>query len=185
VQELIALARSKPGELNYASSGLGASNHLAAELFNAMAGVQIVRIGYKGAGPGLNDLMAGRIQVMFPTAGAAIPAMKLGRVKALAVTSLERSQVAPELPTVASSGLPGYESIAIYGVFAPAGTPRAVVARLNDALARVLETRDVKDLFFRLGMETVGGSPARLGEKVREEMNRLGMVIKAAGIQAR
>src|SRR5262245_6999582 len=121
VGELIALAKAKPGALNYASSGTGATNHLAAELFKTMAGVDIVRIGYKGANQGLNDLMAGQVQVMFPTAGAAAPHVKAGRVKALAVTSAERSSIAPELPTVASSGLPGYESLAIYGVFAPAG----------------------------------------------------------------
>src|SRR5688572_6975684 len=115
VQDLVALAKARPGTLNYASSGMGATNHLAAELFKTMAGVDIVQIGYKGAGPGLNDLIAGQIQVMFPTAGAAVPHMKSGRVKALAVTSPGRSPVAPQLPTVAASGLPGYESLAIDG----------------------------------------------------------------------
>jgi len=185
VQQLVALAKSKPGELNYASSGLGASNHLAAELFKSMAGVDIVRIGYKGASPGLNDLMAGRIHVMFPTAGAAMPLVKLGRVKALAVTSLERSRIAPDLPTLASSGLPGYESLAIYGVFAPAGTPKVIIERLNKEMVRVLALPDLKSLIGRLGMETVGSSPAQLGDKVKEEMSRLGKVIRAAGIKAR
>ena len=183
VQGLIDLAKSKPGELNYASSGMGASNHLAAELFKAMAEVDIVRIGYKGASPGLNDLIAGQIQVMFPTAGAAVPHIKTGRVKALAVTSQERSSVAPDLPTVAASGLPGYESLAIYGIFAPAGTPRPIINRLNKEIVRVLAAPEVKDRFFKLGMETVGGSPEQLAAKVRSEMKRMAKVIKAAGIK--
>jgi tripartite-type tricarboxylate transporter receptor subunit TctC len=185
VRELIALAKAKPGQLNYASSALGASNHLAAELFKAMAGVDIVRVGYKGASPGLNDLMAGNVQVMFPTAGAAVPHMKSGRVRALAVTSQERSAVAPDLPTLAESGLPGYESLAIYGVFAPAGTPRPIINRLNQEIVRVLAASEVKDLFFKLGMETVGGSPEQLGAKVKSEMTRMEKVIQAAGIKAR
>jgi tripartite-type tricarboxylate transporter receptor subunit TctC len=183
VQQLIALAKSKPGDLNYASSGLGASNHLAAELFKSMAGVDIVRVGYKGASPGLNDLMAGRVQVMFPTAGSAVPLIKLGRIKALAVTGLARSKIVPELPTVAESGLPGYESLAIYGVFAPARTPKSIIGRLNKEIVQVLALPEVKGLFFKLGMETVGGSPEQLRGKVHDEMNRLGKVIQAAGIK--
>jgi tripartite-type tricarboxylate transporter receptor subunit TctC len=183
VKDLIALARSKPGQLNYASSGMGASNHLAAELFNSMAGVDIVRIGYKGAGPGLNDVIAGQIQVMFPTAGAAVPLMKSGRIKALAVTGLERSPVAPELPTIAESGLPGYESLAVYGIFAPAGTPKPIISLLNGEIVRVLATPEVKDRFFRLGMETVGGSPEQLAAKVKSEMTRMAKVIQQAGIK--
>jgi tripartite-type tricarboxylate transporter receptor subunit TctC len=183
VQQLVTMAKSKPGELNYASSGLGASNHLAAELFKSMAGVDIVRVAYKGANPGLNDLMAGRVHVMFPTAGAVVPLIKLGRIKALAVTSLERSIVAPELPTVAESGLPGYESLAIYGVFAPVKTPKPIIGRLNKEIVRVLARPEVKSLFFKLGMETVGSSPAQLGDKVEDEMNRIGKVIRAAGIK--
>jgi tripartite-type tricarboxylate transporter receptor subunit TctC len=183
VQDLIALARAKPGELNYASSGTGASNHLAAELFNTMAGVNIVRIGYKGASPGLNDLIAGQIQVMFPTVGAAAPLMKAGRVKALAVTGPERSPLVPQLPTVAASGLPGYESLAIYGIFAPRGTARPIVDRLNREIVRVLGSADVKQRFAGLGMETVGGSPEQLAAKVRDEMARMVKVIKAAGIK--
>jgi tripartite-type tricarboxylate transporter receptor subunit TctC len=183
VKDLVALAKAKPGELNYASSGMGASNHLAAELFKAMAGVDIVRIGYKGAGPGLNDLMAGQIQVMFPTAGAAVPHMKSGRIRALAVTGLERSPVAPDLPTVAASGLPGYESLAVYGIFAPARTPQPIISLLNREIVRVLATAEVKDRFFRLGMETVGGSPEQLAAKVKSEMARMGKVIEKAGIK--
>jgi tripartite-type tricarboxylate transporter receptor subunit TctC len=185
VQELVALAKSKPGALNYASSGMGATNHLAAELFKTMAGVDIVQIGYKGAGPGLNDLIAGQIQVMFPTAGAAAPHMKSGRVKALAVTSLQRSPVVPQLPTVAESGLPGYESLAIYGIFAPAKTPRPIVERLNGDIVRILAAPEVKERFFAMGMETVGGTPGELAARVNSEMARMGRVIKQAGIKQR
>ncbi len=184
VAELIALAKSKPGGLNYASSGTGATNHLAAELFKTMAGVDIVRIGYKGAGPGLNDLIANQIQVMFPTAGAAAPHVKAGRVKALAVTSAERSSIAPQLPTIAASGLPGYESLAIYGIFVPAGTPRALVNRLNGEIARILGSADVKEKFFSMGMEAVGGTPEQLAARVRADVVRMGKVIRDAGIRA-
>jgi tripartite-type tricarboxylate transporter receptor subunit TctC len=183
VPELIALAKSKPGGLNYASSGTGATNHLAAELFKTLAGVDIVRIGYKGAGPGLNDLIANQIQVMFPTAGAAAPHMKAGRVKALAVTSAERSSIAPQLPTIAASGLPGYESIAIYGIFVPAGTPRAIVSRLNGEIVKVLGSADVKERFFSMGMEAVGGTPEELTARVKADVVRMGKVIRDAGIK--
>ncbi len=183
VAELIALAKSKPGALNYASSGTGATNHLAAELFKTMAGVDIVRIGYKGAGPGLNDLIANQIQVMFPTAGAAAPHVKAGRVKALAVTSAERSSIAPQLPTIADSGLPGYESLAIYGIFVPAGTPRALVNRLNGEIVRILGSADVKEKFFSMGMEAVGGTPVELTARVKADIVRMGRVIRDAGIK--
>jgi tripartite-type tricarboxylate transporter receptor subunit TctC len=183
VQDLVALAKAKPGVLNYASSGMGATNHLAAELFKSMAGVDIVQISYKGAGPGLNDLIAGQIQLMFPTAGAATPHVKSGRVKALAVTSPSRSPVAPQLPTVAESGLPGYESLAIYGIFAPAKTPRSIVERLNGEIGRILSAPANRERFLSMGMETVGGTPEQLAARVRADMQRTRKVIKAAGIK--
>ena len=183
VAELVALAGARPGEFNYASSGTGASNHLAAELFRAMAGVNIVRVPYKGAGPALNALIAGEVQLMFPTAGAVTPHVRSGRVRALAITSAEPSALAPGVPTVASSGLPGYESISIYGVFAPARTPRPIVNKLNEEIVRVLNRTDVKEKFFNAGVETVGGSPEQLAATVKSEMVRMGKVIKDAGIR--
>ena len=183
VQDLVALAKAKPGVLNYASSGMGATNHLAAELFKSMAGVDIVQIGYKGAGPGLNDLIAGQIQVMFPTAGAATPHVKSGRVRALAVTSPARSPVAPQLPTIAESGLPGYESLAIYGIFAPAKTPRAIAERLNREIVQILGAPETRERFLAMGMETVGGTAGELAARVKADMQRTGKVIKAAGIK--
>jgi tripartite-type tricarboxylate transporter receptor subunit TctC len=184
VAELIALAKAKPGELNYGSSGTGASNHLAAELFRTMAGINIVRINYKGAGPALTALLAGELQLMFPTAGAVTPHIRTGRVRVLAVTSAEPSALAPGVPTMAASGLPGYESISIYGVFAPARTPRTLIDKLNEEIVRFLNRADIKERFFNAGMETVGGSPEQLAATVKSEIARLGKVIKEAGIRS-
>jgi tripartite-type tricarboxylate transporter receptor subunit TctC len=184
VAELIAVAKAKPGELNYGSSGTGASNHLAAELFRTMAGVNIVRINYKGAGPALTALLAGEIQLMFPTAGAVAPHIRTGRVRVLAVTSAEPTALAPGVPTVAASGLPGYESISIYGIFAPAGTPRVVIDKLNQEIVRLLNRADIKEKFFNAGMETMGGSPEQLAATVKSEIARVGRVIKQAGIRS-
>ena len=183
VPALIALARAKPGELNYASSGTGASNHLAGELFKSMAGVSIVRIAYKGAAQGMNDVVGGRVQVMFPTSVAATPFVKSGKVRALAVTSLRPSAIAPGLPTIAASGLPGYESIAIYGMFAPTGTPRAVIALLNREIERVLTTPELKEKFLNIGMEPAGGPPEALTAKMKEESARVAKLVRTAGIR--
>jgi tripartite-type tricarboxylate transporter receptor subunit TctC len=184
VAELIALVKAKPGELNYASSGTGASNHLAGELFKVMSGIDIVRIAYKGAAQGLNDLIGGRVQLMFPTSVAATPYVKSGQVRALAVTSAEPSALAPGLPTMAAAALPGYESIAIYGVFAPARTPPAIIRKLNAEIVRVLNAPDLKERFFNIGMEPVGGSPDQLAATIRSEMARIAKVIKEAGIRS-
>ena len=184
VADLIALAKAKPGQLNYGSSGTGASNHLAGELFRSMAGINIVRINYKGAGPALNALFANELQLMFPTAGAVAPHMKSGRLKVLAVTSAEPSPLAPGVPTMAAAGLPGYESIATYGVFAPARTQRAIIDRLNEEVVRFLARPDVKEKFLNLGLETVGGPPEQLVAAVKSEIARMSKVIRDAGIRA-
>src|SRR5262249_52440491 len=156
IEDLVAYARTRPGELNYGSGGTGATTHLAAELFKSMTGVNIVRIPFKGNAPALNALIAGQLQLMFATAGSVTPHLKSGRLRALAVTSARPSPLAPGLPTVASAGLPGYESISIYGVFAPAGTPPAIVKRLNREIVRVLARPDVREKFLASGVETVG-----------------------------
>lgn len=182
VAELVALAKAKPGELNYGSSGTGGSNHLAAELFRFMAGINIVRINYKGAGPALTALLAGELQLMFPTAGAVTPHFKAGRVRALAVTSAEPTALFPGVPTVAAV-LPGYESISIYGVFAPAKTPRTIIDKLNQEIVRFLNRSEVKEKFFTAGMEAVGSSPEQFAATVKSEMTRMGKVIKDAGIR--
>jgi len=184
VKELIALAKSKPGELNYGSAGPGSAPHLAAELFKAMAGVNIVRISYRGAGPALNDLLGGQVQLMFSPASPAMPHVKSGRLRALAVTSLQPSALLPGVPTVASSGVPGYESSTIVGILAPAKTPDAIINRLNQAIVRSLNTPDVKQKSLNAGMEVVGSTPEQFAATMKSEMARLGKVIKDTGIRA-
>jgi tripartite-type tricarboxylate transporter receptor subunit TctC len=183
VRELIALAKARPGQLNYASGSTGSSNHLAAELFNSMAGINIVRITYKGAGAALNDLIAGQVQVMFPNAAAAAPHIKSGRIRALAVTSLQPSALAPGLPTVAGSGLPGYESGSILSVLAPGRTPIPIINRLNREIVQVLKRPDVKEKFFTTGSEVVASSPDELAAARESDMVKIGKLIKDVGIR--
>ncbi|HKA38468.1 MAG TPA: tripartite tricarboxylate transporter substrate binding protein [Burkholderiales bacterium] len=182
VKELLALIRSRPGALNYATSGIGGSGFLAAELFKSMARADMVRINYKSGGLAITELMSGEVQLFFANAGNVAPHMKSGRLRALAVTSLKPSPLLPELPTVAAGGLPGYEVVSVQGIFAPARTPEAVIARLNQEIVPFLRRPDVKDRFFAAGMEPLGSPPAALADTVRSEMDRLGKVIKAAGI---
>ena len=184
VSELIALAKARPGVLNYASGPAGVPNHLAGELFKALAGVNIVRVGYKGGGPALNDLLAGQVQVLFASAGGIMPHARAGRLRALAVTSAKPSALLPDLPTIAESGLPNYEIVSNDAVFAPPNTPRAVVQRLNQGISHVLGAADVKEKFFKAGVETVGSTPEALEETVRRDIARLGKVIKDTGIRA-
>ena len=182
VADLIALAKTKPGGLNYGSSGTGASNHLAAEMFRTMALIDIVRVSYKGAGPALTALIAGELQLMFPSAGAATPHVRAGRVKALAVTSAAPSALFPGLPAIAVT-LPGYESLAIYGLFAPAGTPPAIIVRLNTVIAQFLARADIQERFAAAGMDSAASTPGQLSASVRAEVARIGKVIRAAGIR--
>ena len=184
VQELIALAKAKPGELNYASASSGTSNHLAAELFKSMAGVNIVRVSYKGAGPALNAVVANEVPLMFPTAGAVIPLAKAGRIRALAVTTAQPTALMPGLTTVARAGLPGFESASSTGVYAPAKTPPAIVKRLNQDIVRVLTQADVKEKLFNTGVEVVGSTPEQFAAAVKSEMIRMGKLIKDVGIRA-
>ena len=182
VKELLALIRSRPGALNYATSGIGGSSFLSAELFKSMARADMVRINYKSGGLAITELMSGEVQLYFANAGNAAPHMKSGRLRAMAVTSAKPSPLLPELPTVAAGGLPGYEVVSVQGIFAPARTPEAIVARLNQEIVPFLRRADVKEKFFAAGMEPLGSPPAALAETVKSEMNRLGKVIKAAGI---
>jgi tripartite-type tricarboxylate transporter receptor subunit TctC len=182
VKDLIALAKAKPGELSYASAGTGAASHLAGELFNSMAGVNILRIPYKGSGAAINDMIGGRVQVSFFSSTTTVPHVKTGKLVALAVTSADPSQLFPALPTVAAS-LPGYEATQMYGMFAPARTPTAVIARLQLETERLLARPEVKDRFVNIGSEVVGAGPAQLGAAMKSEIARLGKVIKEAGIR--
>jgi len=184
MQELIALARAKPGVLNYASGPLGATPHLAAELFKAMAGVDIVHIPFKGVGLALNDVVAGRVQIMFPSTGSASQHVKAGRLRALAVTSAQPSNLLPGIPTIASAGLPGYEIVTMFGVFVPARTPTPITSRLQRDIAAAVQSTDVKDRFTNIGLETVGSTPAQFASAIRGETERLGKVIRDRGIRA-
>ncbi|MCU4121945.1 tripartite tricarboxylate transporter substrate binding protein [Variovorax sp. N23] len=181
VAELIALAKAKPGELNFASSGNGQSTHLSAELFAAMAGVKMNHIPYKGSAPALTDTMGGQTQLMFDTMLSAMPHVKGGKLKALAVTSAARSPVAPDVPTVAESGLPGYEAIAWNGLLAPAGTPPEVLARLSAELKKVLAAPDVKDKFEAQGFAAAWSSPDDFGRFMTAEVDKWAKVVKVSG----
>ena len=183
VQELISLARSRPGELNYASGSTGASSHLAGELFKSMAKVDIVRIPYKGLGPGLTALMSGQVQLMFANAGAVTPHVASKRLRPLAVTSSKPSELAPGLPTLAAAGLPGYESTSIAGVLAPAKTPPAIVARLHQAIAQSLSRPEVREKLFQAGIEPLGSTPEEFSATMKSEMTRIGRLVKEAGIR--
>ena len=183
IAELVALAKAKPGALNYSSASTGSTQHLAAELFKSMAGVNIVRIPYKGSGPALNAVIAGQVQLMFPSAGSATQHVKAGRLRALAVTTAQPSTLVPGLPTVAESGLPGYESVSPFGVFAPANTPAAVIARLNRDIVRGLDDSEIKARFFNAGVETVGSKPAVLAAMLQSEMSKWGKLIREANIR--
>jgi tripartite-type tricarboxylate transporter receptor subunit TctC len=182
-RELIALAKAKPGELNYSSSSTGATPHLAAELFKAMAGVDIVRVPYKGSGQALIALIGNQVHVMFPNAGAAAPHLKSARLKALAVTTVEPSALAPGLPTMAASGLPGFESVSPFGIFAPAGTPALLVERLNREMVAALRRADVTERLFNAGVEVVASAPGELASTMKSEMAKWGKVIRDAGIR--
>ena len=181
VKELVELAKAKPGELNYAAGTIGVSPHLAAELFKALAGVNIVRVPYKGGGPALNGLIGGEVHLMFPNAGSVMPHIKSGRVRALAVSTAQPSALAPGLPTVAEA-VPGYETGAVICVFAPARTPAAIVDLLNREIVRVLNGAVVKARLFNSGSEVVANSPTEFAAFITSDMARMGKVIRDAGI---
>ena len=184
VKELIVLARSKPGQLNYSSGQSGASSHLAGELFNAMAGVKIVRVPFKGQGPAMLSLVTGESQVSFANAASAMPFVKTGKIRGLAVTTAEPSALAPGLPTVAGSGVPGYESKAMLGMFAPAKTPPAIVQQLNTQIVRVLTSADVSQRLFDSGAEVLARGPAELAAEMKTEIATTGKLIRQVGIRA-
>lgn len=183
VKELIVLAKAKPGELNFASGPSGAIPHLSAELFKYMADINIVDVPYKGVGAAVTDLIGGRTQLMMPNASAALPHIKSGRLRGLAVNSALPSTLAPGLPTMAQAGLPGYESVAKYAVFTPAKTPAAIVRRLSQDIVSHLKRGEIRDKLFAASIEIIGTSPEGLTDTMRSEMARMGKVIKAARIR--
>jgi len=182
VKELVALARARPGELNYGSAGSGATTHLSAELFKHMTGTRIVRVSYKGTTSAVNGLVSGETQLMFFPVFIGLPHVQAGRLRALAVTSLDASALAPELPTIASV-LPGYEVLTLSGMFAPARTPPALVERISREIRQILAAEEIQAQFRKSGVEAVGSTPEAFGAVVKVEMARWGKVIQAAGIR--
>jgi tripartite-type tricarboxylate transporter receptor subunit TctC len=183
VKDLIALAKTRPGALNYASGSIGGAPHLAVELFKAMAGVNIVHIPYKGTAGGVTDLMSGQVQLMISTVASLTPQVKSGRLRALAVTSAQPSALAPGLPTVAVSGLPGYESTSVYGMLTTGKSPQASVSRLNQEVVRVLNRPDVKEKMLANGLEVIASSQEELAATMKSDMAKWGKLIRDLGIR--
>lgn len=182
VKELIALAKAKP--LNYGSSGVGGTGHLAGELFNTMAGVKMTHVPYKGGGPAMIDLVGGQVQLVFATAASAVPQIKGGRIKGIAVTTAKRSALMPDLPTISEAGLPGFDANNWYGVLAPAKTPRAIINRLNSEITKVLAMPDVKTFLFNQGLDPAPGTPEKFGAYIKSETAKWAKVVKASGAKA-
>jgi tripartite-type tricarboxylate transporter receptor subunit TctC len=184
VGELVALAKRKPGDLTYASFGVGSAGHLAGELFCAMTGTNIRHVPYKGSAPAITDLLGGRVSIMFPGIGSAVPLMKEGKLKALAVTTGKRTPIAPEIPTVAESGVAGYQVATWESVQAPAATPRDVVAKLNKAIGEVLATKEIRDRMAALGLEADGTkNPAEVAQFVAAEKEKWARVVKERDVK--
>ena len=181
VRELIALAKAKPNTLNFASSGNGQSTHLSGELFNTMAGIKLAHVPYKGSAPALTDVIGGPVPLMFDTMLSAMPFVRAGKLKALAVTSAQRSPAAPDLPTVAESGLPGYEVVAWNGLLAPAGTPKAVIDRLSEELAKAMSVATVREKFGVQGFGASWNTPEQFGSFLRSEVAKWAKTVKASG----
>jgi len=183
ITELIAAAKANPGELTYPSAGTGNATHLGGELFSSMAGITLVHVPYKGSVPGINDLIAGRLSVVFSTSPSVLPFVKSGKLRAIAVTSSKRSSVMPELPTVAESGLPGFEAGTWYGVLAPAGTSRSVVMRLNAAIVKALALPEVTERFAAQAIDPIGSTPEQFSAYVKSEIVKWAKVIKTSGVK--
>jgi len=183
VQELIAYAKARPGVLNYGSSAIGTSNHLAGVLFKKMSGVDIVRVPYKGTGAAAIGLMSNQVQMMFAAALAGMPMVKAGRLRVLGVASKQRSQVAPEVPTISESGLPGYEAAALTVMWAPARTPAAIVNRLSKEVLRVLNSAEVKTQLLRAGLEPIGTTPEETASYMKADMAKWSKLIKEGAVR--
>jgi tripartite-type tricarboxylate transporter receptor subunit TctC len=183
VKEFVALAKSRPGQLNYGSAGTGSVSHFSAEQFKSLAGIDIVQVPYKGAGPAVADLVGGRLHVMFENLPSVITHVRSGKLKALAVGTRTRSRLVPELPTIDEAGVPGYESSTAFGVLAPQKTPAAIVARLNQEIVKVLTSADIRERLSAQGLETAGGTPQQYAEHLGNELAKYGRIVKAAGIK--
>jgi tripartite-type tricarboxylate transporter receptor subunit TctC len=184
VKELIELAKSKPGDLNFASSGVGTSLHLSGELFNSMAGVKLVHVPYKGSSPALADLLGGQVKIMFDNLPTALPHVKAGKLRPLAVTGTKRAAVLPEVPTVIESGLPGFEVTSWFAVFAPAKTAKDIITKLNGEIVKILNSADVKEKLTQLGVDAAPTTPEELAAFAKAETEKWGKVVKATGASA-
>mgnify|MGYP002788728876 CR=1 FL=1 len=185
IRELVALAKARPGQIAYSSGGAGSGPYMGAELFRQSAGVDILHVPYKGAGPAFTDLMGGQVQMMIATASLALPHRQSGKVRALAVTSGKRIAAAPDLPTAAESGAPGYEYSAWYGLLAPAGTPAAIVSRLSSEIRKITDDADTRQKFSGDGLDALSSTPEAFAAYLASEVAKWAKVVKAAGIQAR
>jgi tripartite-type tricarboxylate transporter receptor subunit TctC len=184
VQDLVALAKAKSGQLNYASAGTGTGTHLSAELFKNMTGVDIVHVPYKGGGPAVTALIGGQVQLMFGTTVTLLPQVRTGKLRPVAVTTLKRSAAAPEVPTIAESGVSGFDHGPWNGMFTTAKTPSAVVARINSEVVKILHSPEVKSVLIKEGAEPVGNTPAEFAGIMKSEVAKWAKVIQAAGIKA-
>ena len=183
VKELAALARAKPGQLNFGSSGTGTPAQLAGVMFGDAAGVKLVHVPYRGSSQALTALISGETQIMFSSITSTLPFVKSGRMRAIAVTGAKRSLAAPELPTVAESGFPGFEAVTWYGLFVPAGTPAPVIGRLNAEMVKILHAPDFRDWLVTQGADPVGGTPEELAAFVKSELVKYAKIVKASGMR--
>lgn len=184
VQELIALARKDPGKLNYATSGIGTISHLTSELFANMAGVKLTHVPYKGTQQSIPDMMSGQVAILFDNVMTAQPNIKAGKVKGIAISSSARSPLVPDLPTVAESGLPGFQSLVWFGLLGPANTPKVVVDRVNAEMNRALQLPDIQARFTQMGFEPAGGTAADFAQAIQRDSQKWSKVIKDAGVKA-
>jgi tripartite-type tricarboxylate transporter receptor subunit TctC len=184
VKDLIALAKAKPGQLSYATPGSGSSSHLGTELFKQAAGVDIIHVPYKGTGPAVTDLVSGQVAMFISNMPSVLPMIRAGRLRALAVTSLQRSALTPDLPTVAESGIPGFEVIVWYGVLGPAGMPRPILLRINQEVRKMSDMQDVKDRLAAQGAEVMTSTPEAFGKRIRDDRAKWERIVKSAGVKA-
>jgi tripartite-type tricarboxylate transporter receptor subunit TctC len=183
VQQFIAYAKARPGQLSYASGGNGSSAHMSMELFKSMAGVDLVHIPYKGSSPALTDVVSGQVAAMFVNLPPAVPLVKAGKLRALAVTTRSRSALLPDVPTVQESGLPGYETVAWFGILAPATTPKEIVARLSAEIAKIVRTPEMRERLLGLGAEPVGGTPDEFSAVIARDIAKWTPLAKSVGIK--
>ena len=184
VKDLIAMAKAKPGQLLYASTGNGGSPHLATEMFKQQANIDITHIPYKGTPPAVTDLIAGQVSMMFANTLSVLPYVNSGRLRALAISSIKRSAAAPSLPTIAESGMPGFDSVTWFGLLAPTGVPREAINRLNPELRRIVQSKALADLLIAQGADPIGSSAEEFAARIEADIAKFTVIIKTAGVRA-